>query len=155
MGLRFNPSGMMPMPHGREPYRRVDEHPPYHNGYRELHNDSEGGYTPLHHALDEYLDDKGVDFDIAMVTEHVQQTTYDSSAGPTAVTRSPTTTNTYVRFITHRHARVWILATPKMIGEVLIPEIVHIAFEHQSKVHEIYREFHKQPTFIELEVRKL
>ena len=141
------------MPHGREPYRRVAAHPPYHNGYRELHNDNEGGYTPLHHALDEYLDDKGVDFDIAMVTQHVQHTAFDDSDF-TSSTSNATTSNTYINFVTHKHARVWILATPKMIGEVLMPEIVLIAFKHQSKVHEIYREFDKEPTFIELEVRR-
>jgi hypothetical protein len=47
-------------------YRRVSTHPLLPNSYIDRDDERRGGHSPLHHALDDYLEEKGIDFDIAM-----------------------------------------------------------------------------------------
>lgn len=46
---------------------RIAYRPHLKNTYMHVHNSGEGGSTPLHHELDDYLEEKGMEFDIGLI----------------------------------------------------------------------------------------
>ena len=103
----------------RRMYRRVSDISFLPNSYDHVDQEGAGGYTPMMHELDDYIEEKGVPFDMGMLR----------TRGPVGKT------------IPTSDARIWLeITNPKLIGEVVVPGIVHIAFNYGCRVHELRKD---------------